>query len=183
MAGQPLLIRTRRAAPTLAQRTSEDSVFRLATPADAATVTALAVAADLFPPEHTDVPDAMMTDYFGGNEARGDLCLLDEEAGEALGVAYVRPKPATLGTWELLMIAVRPDRQGQGRGAALLRFVEERLRDDGHRLLLVETSGTAEYARTRAFYVQCGYDQEARVRDYYEPGADMVLFRKALAQR
>lgn len=79
------------------------------------------------------------------------------------------------------MIAVRPDRQGQGRGAALLRHVEDELRASSQRLLLVETSGLPTYERTRAFYGTCGYHQEARVRDYYQAGDDMVLFRKALS--
>jgi len=46
--------------------------------------------------------------------------------------------------------------------------------------LLVETAGTPDYARTRGFYAKCGYEEEARVRDYYAAGVDMVLFRKTL---
>ncbi|WP_221090904.1 GNAT family N-acetyltransferase [Deinococcus aquaedulcis] len=156
-------------------------MIRPATPQDASTVTALAVAAGMFPPDQTEVTDTMMADYFAGNHERGHRCLIDEDARAALGVAYVLPKPATEGTWELLMIAIHPDHQGQGRGAALMTHVENELRSQGARLLLVETSGTPDYARTRAFYVQCGYEEEARVRDYYEAGADMVLFRKALS--
>ena len=78
------------------------------------------------------------------------------------------------------MIAVRPASQGRGRGAAMLRHVEENLRTRDQRLLLVETSGLPQYDRTRAFYVRCGYEEEARVRDYWTAGDDMVLFRKAL---
>lgn len=157
-------------------------MIRPATPHDALTVTSLTVAAEMFRPDQTVVPDTMMADYFGGQQERGHRCLIDEDAGEALGVVYVLPKPATEDTWELLMIAVRPDHQGRGRGAALLKHVETELRALGGRLLLVETSGTADYARARAFYAGCGYGDEARVRDYYEAGADMVLFRKVLNQ-
>ena len=156
-------------------------MIRPAQPKDAAAVTRLAVAAGLFPIEDSSVPDKMMADYFGGDRERGHHCLIDEEDGAALGVAYVLPRPATEGTWELLMIAVRPDWQGRGRGAGLLRFVEEALRAANGRLLLVETSGTPEYEQTRAFYAKNGYEMEARVRDYYEAGTDMVLFRKTLA--
>jgi ribosomal protein S18 acetylase RimI-like enzyme len=79
------------------------------------------------------------------------------------------------------MIAVRPDRQRQGRGAALLRHVEQALAARDGRLLLVETSGLASFERTRAFYRKCGYDEEARIRDFYKAGEDKVVFRKALA--
>ena len=65
----------------------------------------------------------------------------------------------------------------------MLRGVEEDLRARGQRLLLVETSSTPQYDRTRAFYDKLGYEEEARVRDYWEAGDDLVLFRKALDVR
>ncbi len=45
----------------------------------------------------------------------------------------------------------------------------------------METSGLPTFQRTRAFYRRSGYEQEARIRDYYEPGDDMILFRKDLS--
>ena len=78
------------------------------------------------------------------------------------------------------LIAVRSDDQRQGRGTALLHHVEEALRSSGQRLLLVETSGLPSFERARAFYAKCGYEEEARIRDYYKAGEDMVVFRKVL---
>ncbi|MFD6418670.1 GNAT family N-acetyltransferase [Streptomyces sp. NPDC060194] len=122
----------------------------------------------------------MMSEYFGGAADEGHRCLVDDTDG-LRGVAYYRPKPPADRVWDLTMIAVRPERQGAGLGTALLRRVEDDLRADGQRLLLVDTSGTAQYDRTRAFYAGCGYDEEARVRDYWTTGDDLVVFRKALA--
>ena len=51
----------------------------------------------------------------------------------------------------------------------------------GERVLLVETSGLPGFERTRAFYRKLGYDEEARIRDFYQAGEDKVVFRKALA--
>ena len=121
----------------------------------------------------------MLADYFGGNEEDGHACVIDEE-DELIGVAYYEPARATGGTWYLTMIGVRREYQGLGRGAALMRHVEDSLRTDGQRLLLVETSGTPDFALTRKFYAKLGYEEEARVRDYYEAGDDMVLFSKNL---
>lgn len=73
-----------------------------------------------------------------------------------------------------------PDLQGTGRGRALLRRVEDDLRARGQRLLLVDTSGTAQYDRTREFYVRCGYTDVARVPDYWSDGDDLVVFVKRL---
>ena len=81
-------------------------------------------------------------------------------------------------TWNLQLIAIRPNRQGQGRGAKLLRYVEQTLMAQGGRILLVETLSSLE--RTQAFYHKCGYEEEARIRDFYATGYDKVVFRKAL---
>ena len=74
------------------------------------------------------------------------------------------------------MIAVRPDLQGDGRGTSLMRYAEQDLRERGQRLLLVRTSGTPQYAATRAFYAGLGYAEHTRVPDYWTDGDDLVLF-------
>ncbi|MFJ4707653.1 GNAT family N-acetyltransferase [Streptomyces anulatus] len=120
-------------------------------------------------------------EYFGGAaDEEGHRCLVDDVGG-VQAVAYYQPKPAADRVWDLTMIAVQPGRQGVGLGTALLRRIEDELIKEGQRLLLVDTSGTAQYDRTRAFYVRSGYDQEAHVRDYWTAGDDLVIFRKALA--
>jgi len=82
--------------------------------------------------------------------------------------------------FDLTMIAVRPDLQGEGRGAGLMRHVEQDLRDQGQRMLVVRTSGTARYDRTRAFYRGLGYTEHVRVPDYWTDGDDLVLSTKRL---
>ncbi len=81
---------------------------------------------------------------------------------------------------DLTMIAVRPDLQSKGRGAALMRNVERDLREQGQRMMVVRTSGTAQYDRTRAFYRLLGYTEHARVPDYWADGDDLVLFTTLL---
>ncbi|MDX2093756.1 MAG: GNAT family N-acetyltransferase [Kofleriaceae bacterium] len=157
-------------------------MIRTATPDDSSFVSAVGVAAGMFPADDTSVTDQMMAAYFAGKRDEGHVCLIDElaEGAERVAMAYVEPVRATDGTWELLMIAVHPSHQSRGRGAALVRHVEQALREQGQRLLLVQTSSEASYARTRAFYVACGYEQAAQISNYYAPGVDMVLFRKDL---
>jgi ribosomal protein S18 acetylase RimI-like enzyme len=154
-------------------------LIRPITKDDSAAVVALAVASGLFPANDTEVVDKMLADYFSGNLDEGHACVIDEE-DQPLGVAYYQPALAADRTWYLTMIAVRRDDQGKGRGTALMRHVEHDLQANGDRLLLVETSGLPDFERTRTFYTKCGYDQEARIRDFYAAGDDMVLFRKAL---
>ncbi|AFY42504.1 N-acetyltransferase [Nostoc sp. PCC 7107] len=155
-------------------------MIRASTPDDAAALIAIAVAAELFPANETAELSNMLENYFSGNIGDGHLWLTDEENGEPCGVAYYAPAPFTDGTWDLLMIVVHPQYQRQGRGKALVQYVENALRASGQRILLVETSGLPSYDRARAFYTKCGFEEEARIRDFYKAGEDKVVFRKAL---
>ena len=62
----------------------------------------------------------------------------------------------------------------------MMRYLANRLRAGGERVLLVETMGTPAFERTRAFYRANGYAEEARIREFYEPGGDKVVFWKRL---
>ncbi|MFB2981825.1 GNAT family N-acetyltransferase [Microseira sp. BLCC-F43] len=155
-------------------------MIRPTTPDDSAALIALAVAAGMFPANETEALGKVLADYFTGNLDDGHVWVTDEEEGEPCGVAYYAPDPMADRTWYLYMIAVHPDCQRQGRGTALIQHVENALRSRGERLLLVETSGLAKYDRARAFYINCGFEQEARIRDYWAAGDDKVVFRKAL---
>lgn len=157
-------------------------MIRHITPDDAPAVADIAVDSGLFPAEAASVVEKMMSDFFADKSAEGHVCVVDQgEDGQPMAVAYYEPATAADRTWYLTMIAVRGAGQGGGRGGALMRHVEADLRAREQRLLLVETSGTPDFRRTRDFYEQLGYGEEARVRDYYETGDDMVLFRKDLA--
>jgi len=160
---------------TRARPSTHSGTIRPVTPGDMAALKVVIDASGLFP---SDMLDGMLAGYFSG-EARNDFWLTDDDGGP-VAVAYYAPERMTSGTWNLYLIAVHPDRQGQGRGAALLRHVEQALAARGERILLVETSGLPSFERTRAFYRQCGYDEEARIRDFYQAGEDKVVFRKAL---
>lgn len=157
-------------------------MIRPTTPDDTAALIALADATGLFQPNDLDELGEVLAGYFGGNLGHDHFWVTDDD-GEPVGVAYYAPERMTDGTWNLYLIAVRPDRQGQGRGAALLRYVEQTLTARGERLLLVETSGLASFERTRTFYRKCGYDEEARIRDFYSAGNDKIVYCKALSDR
>ncbi len=154
-------------------------MFRPTTPDDTSAILALAVSSGLFPPEGTEELATVLNGCLRG-EHGADHCWVTDDDDGAVGVAYYAPERMTDGTWNLLMLAVHPDRQRQGRGASLVRHVESVLAARGARLLLVETSGLESFERTRAFYRSLGYEEEARIRDYYKTGEDKVTFRKRL---
>jgi ribosomal protein S18 acetylase RimI-like enzyme len=165
-------------------------MIRPTIPNDTTALIALADATGLFQPKQLEELGKMLSDYFGGSSDSDSLrdgkperfWITDDDNG-AVGVAYCEMERMTDETWNLQLIAIRPDRQGQGRGATLLRYVEQTLMARGGRVLLVETSGTPDFERTRTFYRKCGYDEEARIRDFYQAGADKIVYRKALSKQ
>ena len=87
----------------------------------------------------------------------------------------------TEGTWNLYLIAVHPQHQGLGYGTSMMKYIEQLLSDRGERILLVETSGLDGFEKTRSFYRRCGYEEEARIREFYQAGEDKIVFRKSLS--
>jgi len=81
----------------------------------------------------------------------------------------------------LLFIGVHPAHQGKGLGGRLIGHVESKLREQGNRILLVETSSLDTYEATREFYFKKGFTEEARIREYYSKGEDKIVFWKALS--
>lgn len=157
-------------------------MIRSMTPTDTQSMVQLAVDAEMFPPEAGSFLEAQAAGWFEQGQKPGTW-VVDERDGAVVGVAFFEPRDATDRVWYLTMIAVSPRVQGQGVGRGLLQHVEEVLRASEQRLLLVETSGTAQYDGTRHFYGQCGYGEVARVPHYFEDGDDMVLFLKDLRDR
>jgi ribosomal protein S18 acetylase RimI-like enzyme len=130
----------------------------------------------LFPAELLpELVSGFLTDQQGN-----DLWLTCEDGGRAIGFCYAAPEPLTEATWNMRAIAVLPSRQGTGVGAALVEELEASLIALGQRILIVDTSGTAAFDRTRQFYRSNRYVEEARIRDFWASGDDKVIFRKAL---
>lgn len=89
--------------------------------------------------------------------------------------------PLADGVFDLYWIAVDPKQQGQGFGQLLLRFVENEVRRQRGRMLLIETSSKETYAPTLRFYQRSGYDEISRIKDFYRIEDDKVVFCKKLS--
>jgi GNAT superfamily N-acetyltransferase len=102
----------------------------------------LVVAASMFTRDRADFLDEVLV------PAEGTTCLV-EDADDGRGLASVvlyRPEEAADRVFDVTTIAVRPDLQGDGRRSALMRHVEQDLREQGQRMLVIRTSG--RYARS-----------------------------------
>jgi ribosomal protein S18 acetylase RimI-like enzyme len=132
------------------------------------------------------------TGVFNEDEVGVALELLDEgqkadyefigafDGDDLFGYACYGPTPATDRTYDLYWIAVHPEAQRTGAGAALMAEVERLLAERHARLVVIETSSRADYEPTRRFYRKRGYDEVARVRDFYAPGDDRLVLSKRL---
>ena len=114
-------------------------------------------------------------------DVAGDYEFIGAFAGDSLiGYACFGATPATDRTYDLYWIAVHPNAQRSGAGAALMTEVERQLQQRRARLVVVETSSRDDYAPTRRFYDNRGYAEAARLRDFYAPGDDRVVLSKRL---
>jgi len=106
-------------------------------------------------------------------------CLVDVQ-DQAIGYICYGPTPMAQGTFDLYWIAVDPDFQGQRVGSTLLNFLEKVLKAEGGRLILADTSTIPHYEKTQKFYLKNGFQEVARIPDYYHPGNDRITFCRRL---
>ena len=100
--------------------------------------------------------------------------------GNVQGYVLFGPTPMSEDVFDLYWIAVDPKQQGQGLGQLLLRFVENEVRRQSGRMLLIETSSKRSYAPTVRFYQRAGYREISRIKDFYRIEDDKVVFSKTL---
>jgi ribosomal protein S18 acetylase RimI-like enzyme len=81
----------------------------------------------------------------------------------------------------LYWIAVDPALHGAGLGWMLMRAVEDTVRSERGRMIVVETASKPAYDRTRDFYLKYGCTEVARVPDFYAVGDDKVVYALRLS--
>ncbi len=103
-----------------------------------------------------------------------------DDSDQPIGYACYGPTPLTEGTYDLYWIAVASDLSGKGIGTSLLQAVEEDIQSRNGRMLIIETSSSDGYEKTRQFYLKNGYPLTETIKDFYRPGEDRVTFIKRL---
>jgi GNAT superfamily N-acetyltransferase len=151
------------------------------TPADGERILRLARNIDLFEAHDVDVIQELWTEFIEkGNTLSWYHFITAQVDGEILGFACYGQRPLTQGTFDLYWIGVDGNQRGRGIGKSLLNDVEEQVRARGGRLLIAETEGKTSFNPTRRVYLSAGYILEARIRDFYKPDEDLVIFTKRL---
>ena len=107
-------------------------------------------------------------------------CMANDE-GQAIGYVCYGPVPMTQGTFDLYWIVVDPRFQGHGVGSKLLLSLEGVVRERKGRMILIDTSSIPPYEKSQRFYVRHGFQEVARVSDYYHSGNDRITFCKKIS--
>jgi len=107
--------------------------------------------------------------------------LVCEQEDGIMGFSCYGPIPGTASSFDLYWIAVHRRHQRKRLGNVILEETEARIRSLGGTRVYAETSGRDLYHPTRSFYDGNGYAQEARIKNYYGPGDDQVIYGKVLS--
>ena len=136
---------------------------------------------DIFTQLEVDSVDEAWWEFLEyGSLPDGYHFLVYRDEDKVLGFTCFGIRHLAEGVYDLLWIAVDPDRRRKGVGRELMTATEDAVRGLGGRILIAETSGTAAYRSTRTFYVRMGYVNEATIKDFYKAGDDLKIYTKRL---
>jgi len=157
-------------------------LIRTTAPEDREAILDLLEKTGFFPDFELEVAREVLDDALAGKDGGHYRSLTALRDGRVLGWACLGPTPCAVGTWDFYWLGVHPEAQGQGVGARLVRACEACARALDGRLLVAETAGREHYRPTRRFYLAQGFQEAARVRDFYAVGDDKVIYVRALRQ-
>ena len=158
-------------------------MIRPATIHDVNAIKTLAVDLGMFSSDEVGFVDETVAGVLDGSLEGHRWLVSEDSVGTLGGAAYYAPEQFSDRMWNLYFIAAKPGQQVSGIGSDLIGHVEAELVAHGPdiaQVLIVETSSTEQYRRTREFYPKCGFVEEARIRRFYGPDDHKVVFWKSL---
>jgi GNAT superfamily N-acetyltransferase len=162
--------------------TSSPIEFRYeARPDDLALVRSLVESTDVFSPVEVDVAVELVEDRLKRGEQSDYRFVFAELEGRTVGYTCFGPICLTAASYDLYWIAVEKACQGRKIGQLLMAESERLIRKAGGRNVYIETSSRPPYSPTRAFYLRCGYIEEAVLKNFYAPGDDKVMYSRDIS--
>lgn len=149
-------------------------------PEDRQAIREMVVSTGFFNAGEIELADELVRERLSAGPKSGYYFLFLESEERPIGYACYGPIAATDGSFDLYWIAVHRAYQARGLGRVILQECEQRIRRAGGRRIYIETSGRPQYTPTQQFYEHCGYQCEARLKDFYAPGDDKIIYVKTL---
>lgn len=112
-----------------------------------------------------------------------EFIFVEEDGGsgeELLGYSCFGRISLTNGSYDLYWIAVSAKLRGQGIGKKILDESEKAILKSGGKRIYIETSSRKLYQPTQGFYTHCGYNEEARLKNFYDIGDSKIIYSKSL---
>jgi len=149
--------------------------------ADEEAVRAMVQASGFFSDEEVAIAAELVEERLLQGEESGYFFLFAEQAGEVAGYTCFGPITGSVHSYDLYWIAVDNRLRHHGIGKELLFRSEVIIGNQGGKRIYIETSARPQYEQTVAFYLACGYRQEAFLAEFYGPGDGKLIFVKALS--
>ncbi len=148
---------------------------------DRAILHSMLLRAEVFTPEEVNIAMELIDLVLKDPNQRDYLihCFVNAH-DQPLGYLCYGPVPMTQGTFDLYWIVVDRDFRGQGIGSGLIDFLEEEIRKRKGRMILADTSSIFSYEKAHQFYLKKGFQEVARVPDFYWEGNDRITFCKRI---
>ncbi len=168
------------AAPAAARQRQPRATVRIRRmrPADRPALLRLLRETQAFRPDEIEVAREVMDDALNAGLDRRFQSFVAETQGAIAGWICWGPTYCALGTYDIYWLAAARSLQGRGIGTALMEHAERAIRALDGRIAVVETNGRPQYAATRGFYMARGYIESARLKDFYAPGDDKLIYIK-----
>lgn len=113
----------------------------------------------------------------GSGEAIGLVADWPGES-EPVGVCLYGWAPGAVRTGRIYFVAVTASARLQGVGSRLIDAAIERLERDRARILVAEGPDDASIRPAHLLMQSCGFEEQARVPDFYRDGVDLILSRR-----
>lgn len=115
-----------------------------------------------------------------GTEVCGYNWMKLSDEGKLLAFANYVKNSFSVHSWDLYWLAVHQNFRHKKLGSVLLNEVENDIRNEGGKILWLDTSGRQLYAPTEKFYKSNGYILQASLQDFYAPGDPKQIYSKIL---
>jgi ribosomal protein S18 acetylase RimI-like enzyme len=159
---------------------TEFKIRTLVNPEDLEIVREIVTSTNFFHDYEIDVAVELVQENLAKGNESGYHFLFVEMDGKTVAYSCFGLIPCTESSFDLYWIVVHNDYRGFGIGKNLLAITEKAITKMGGTAVYAETSSQGKYDSTRKFYLSNNYREEARLKDFYTPGDDKLIYVKRL---
>lgn len=151
--------------------------YRAATGSDRATLHAF-VAHDVSGTTYAEVPLYFLTLALEGRGTESRAIVAEHE-GEVVGFVLFGEVAGAIGTGRIHFITVTASARLHAIGAGLCEMAVADLVAHGARIIVAEIPDDPAVMSGRALLARCGFEEEARIADYYRDGVALLVLRRS----